>query len=88
MTQRLDGRVALVIGGTRGIGRAAVLGLAEAGATVIVTGRKEAAAEEAAAAARERGGAAVAMALDVRDPARSAPPDTCPTPPPRAGWTR
>jgi NAD(P)-dependent dehydrogenase (short-subunit alcohol dehydrogenase family) len=72
MTERLDGKVALVIGGTRGIGRDAVLGLAEAGATVIATGRKEAAAEEAAAAAREYGASAVAMALDVRDPAQSA----------------
>jgi NAD(P)-dependent dehydrogenase (short-subunit alcohol dehydrogenase family) len=35
----LDGRVAVVIGGTSGIGRAIALGLAEAGADVIAYAR-------------------------------------------------
>ncbi|WP_199754847.1 SDR family NAD(P)-dependent oxidoreductase [Amycolatopsis sp. WAC 04197] len=59
----LDGKVALVTGGTRGIGLATVRALAEAGATVVLTGRDEAKAKEAAAAA----GAASGLALDVTD---------------------
>jgi NAD(P)-dependent dehydrogenase (short-subunit alcohol dehydrogenase family) len=42
----LTGRVAVVIGGTSGIGRAIAVGLAEAGADVVPTGRREALAEE------------------------------------------
>src|SRR5271167_1145934 len=46
---RLDGKVALVTGGSRGIGRACSLALAEQGATVIVNYVKgEAAAREVA----------------------------------------
>src|SRR5438105_4643799 len=37
----LTGRVAVVIGGTSGIGRMLALGLAEAGADVVATGRRE-----------------------------------------------
>src|SRR5579883_2974776 len=37
----LTGRVAVVIGGTSGIGRTMALGLAEAGADVVATGRRE-----------------------------------------------
>ncbi|MFC9252980.1 SDR family NAD(P)-dependent oxidoreductase [Amycolatopsis thailandensis] len=59
----LNGRVALVTGGTRGIGLATARALAEAGATVVLTGRDEAKAKEAAAAA----GAASGLALDVTD---------------------
>jgi len=38
----LTGRVAVVIGGTSGLGRAIALGLAEAGADVVASGRREA----------------------------------------------
>lgn len=37
----LSGRVAVVMGGTSGIGRALAIGLAEAGAEVVATGRRE-----------------------------------------------
>lgn len=61
--ESLAGRVALVTGGTRGIGLATVRALAAAGATVVLTGRDEARAKEAASAA----GAAAGLALDVTD---------------------
>ena len=38
---RLDGKVAIVTGGSRGIGRAICLGLGDAGAKVVVTSRTE-----------------------------------------------
>ena len=38
---RLDGKVAIVTGGSRGIGRAICLGLGEAGASVVVTSRTD-----------------------------------------------
>ncbi|ATY15939.1 NAD(P)-dependent oxidoreductase [Amycolatopsis sp. AA4] len=59
----LTGRVALVTGGTRGIGLATVRALVEAGATVVLTGRDESRAKEVAAEA----GAAAGLALDVTD---------------------
>ncbi|MBD3759252.1 SDR family NAD(P)-dependent oxidoreductase [Rhizorhabdus sp.] len=61
-------KIILVIGGTRGIGRAAVLTLADVGATVIVTGRALELAETVAAEARARGAEAFAWAMDIGDP--------------------
>ncbi len=62
----LHGRVAIVTGGSRGIGRATVLRLAEAGASVIVNYRvQDKAAEQTVARARELGAQAVAVAADV-----------------------
>jgi NAD(P)-dependent dehydrogenase (short-subunit alcohol dehydrogenase family) len=48
MTFDLTGRVAVVVGATSGIGRALALGLADAGADVVATGRRAAEIDEVA----------------------------------------
>ena len=64
----LSGRVAIVTGGSRGIGRATVLRLAEAGADVVVNYiHNEAAAEQVARQAREHGVQALTVRADVAD---------------------
>ena len=65
---RLDGKVALVTGGSRGIGRACSEVLAEQGATVVVNYVKgEAAAREVAEAIASKGGKADVSGFDVAD---------------------
>lgn len=65
---RLDGKVAVVTGGSRGIGRATAMALAAQGATVVVTYvRGEAEAKAVVAAIEEKGGKAEAIAFDVAD---------------------
>ena len=65
---RLDGKVALVTGGSRGIGRACSEALARAGAHVVMAYRGNAeAAQEAVAAIEAAGGRAEAIQLDVAD---------------------
>jgi NAD(P)-dependent dehydrogenase (short-subunit alcohol dehydrogenase family) len=51
----LSGKVAVVIGGTSGIGRTLSLGLADAGANVVATGRNEAKVEAVAQEIEARG---------------------------------
>lgn len=65
----LSGRTALVTGGGQGIGRALALGLADAGARVVVSDVSEAPAARVAEEIRAKGGEALSHALDVRDPA-------------------
>ena len=63
----LAGKVAIVTGGSRGIGAAAAAALANAGASVVLLGRDGSAAERAADAITSRGGEAYGMGCDVAD---------------------
>jgi NAD(P)-dependent dehydrogenase (short-subunit alcohol dehydrogenase family) len=61
------GKVVVVTGGSKGLGRAMALGFAEAGADVVVASRKLEACEEVAAEIRDRGGQALAIRCHVGD---------------------
>ncbi len=63
----LSGKVAVVTGGTSGIGRALSLGLAAAGADVIATARRQAQVDDTAAAIEDTGRKALRIASDVCD---------------------
>jgi NAD(P)-dependent dehydrogenase (short-subunit alcohol dehydrogenase family) len=68
MTAPFEGRVVLVTGAGRGIGRAVVLELAAGGAQVALLARSLGQLDEAAQAVRAQGGTAVVLQADVGDP--------------------
>jgi NAD(P)-dependent dehydrogenase (short-subunit alcohol dehydrogenase family) len=63
----LEGKVAVITGGTSGIGRAMSLGLAEAGADVIATARRQQQVDETAIEIEARGRKTLRAASDVCD---------------------
>jgi NAD(P)-dependent dehydrogenase (short-subunit alcohol dehydrogenase family) len=63
----LSGRRAVVVGGTSGIGRALALGLADAGADVVATGRRESMVDAVAGEIESRGRRTMRMPADVGD---------------------
>ena len=65
----LTGRTAVVVGGTTGIGRAIALGLADAGADVVPTGRRTDVVEHVAGAIESKGRRSLRVPTDVNDQA-------------------
>jgi NAD(P)-dependent dehydrogenase (short-subunit alcohol dehydrogenase family) len=63
----LIGKTAVVIGGTSGIGRTLSLGLAEAGADVVASARRQQQVEETACEIERRGRQTLRLASDLRD---------------------
>lgn len=67
--KKLQGQVAIVTGGGRGIGAAAAARLAAGGASVVLTARSEEEVEAVAARLRQAKGRAIAVPGDITDPA-------------------
>jgi len=67
MTRPMEGRLALVTGASRGIGRAASVALAKAGAHVILVARTVGGLEEADDEIQQAGGTATLVPMNLRD---------------------
>ncbi len=63
----LDGKTAIVTGGGTGLGREMALALAQAGAAIVVAGRRPGPIEDTASTIVETGGRAMAVPTDVTD---------------------
>ena len=63
----LSGRVAVVIGGTSGLGRTLALGLADAGADVVSSGRRQELVDEVSAQSRALGRETLNLGVNVAD---------------------
>ncbi len=63
----LDEKVAIVTGGSKGIGKACVLALSEAGANTVVVSRHLSEARQAAAEAQDKGSDAIAIEADIKN---------------------
>jgi NAD(P)-dependent dehydrogenase (short-subunit alcohol dehydrogenase family) len=70
MGNELQGKVALVTGGTSGIGRSTAVLFASAGARVVVAGRRDAEGEETLGLVREAGGEGLFVRTDVAQAAQ------------------
>lgn len=64
---KLEGKVAFITGGTSGIGRQTAVTLAQAGAKVVVTGRREAEGAETVRQVEAAGGEALFVRTDVKN---------------------
>lgn len=64
----LSGRIAIVTGGSRGLGKAMAIGLAQAGASVVIASRKLDTCEAVAEEIRVSGGSAFAVAVRMNEP--------------------
>jgi len=67
MDKQFTGKVALITGGTSGIGRATAIAFAKQGANVVVAGRREAEGAESLTLIQKTGGQGLFVRVDVND---------------------